>query len=139
MIRRVKQYSDRGKIKDIKANQFTEVAVIELTPTPFELRARKMFDYAQKNNDTQLQEATGFITTDYVSDKNAIPLTVYRIRKIVDDIKSKSPGRIEQLSAEFSSFFAPGLSEVLGEEYKKQKAMVKTANARKPLFWRVSR
>jgi len=141
MIRKIKQYSDRGSIKNI-ANAIVDgnFAITQLPPTASELRVQKLFEYAQKNNDKELQDATGFITTDYIGDKTALPLSVYRIRKIVDDIKSKSPGRIEQLSQEYSDCFPESLSDVLGKEYRNQKAMIKNASAQKyPLFWRVSK
>jgi len=138
-IRVVKQHSDRGSLKDL-VTKAKDTATSELKYLPSELRMKQLYEYAQLNKDSKLQAATGFITTDYISDKNALPLSVYRLRKIVDDIKSKSGGKIDELTQQLFGCFAEKLSDVLGREYIKQKAMVKTAGARKPpVFWRVSK
>lgn len=138
-IRVVKQYSDRGSLKDL-VTKTKEPATSELKYLPSELRMKQLYEYAQLNKDSKLQAATGFITTDYISDKNALPLSIYRLRKIVDDIRSKSGGKIDELALQFSGCFDEKLSDVLGKEYIKQKAMVKTASGRKPpVFWRVSK
>jgi len=76
--RTVRQHSDRGKIKDLARS--SDITEGNITPTPFELRMKKLFEFAQLCNDQRLQSALGFITTDYVSDKNSLPLTVYRVR-----------------------------------------------------------
>lgn len=131
-IRAVKQRSERGKIKDLTGEP-------EVSPTPFELRAKKLFEYAQKHQNKELMAQTGFITTDYIADKNALPLSVYRIRRIVDDIKSKSPGSIERLSQEFLDCIAPIESTLESDAYWKNKTILKIASVRKPAFWRVSR
>jgi len=138
-IRAVKQHSDRGSLKDL-VTKAKESATSELKYLPSELRIKQLYEYAQLNKDSKLQSATGFITTDYISDKNALPLSIYRLRKIVDDIRSKSGGKIDELAQQFSSCFEEKLSEALYKEYVKQKAMVKTASGRKPpVFWRVSK
>jgi hypothetical protein len=137
-IRTIKQCTDRGSIKDLVAKAKDPI-VSELSPLPSELRMKKLYEYAQANKDNNLQEALGFITTDYISDKSALPLSVYRIRRIVDDIKSKSGDKIEQFSQQLSGCFEEKLSDVLGKEYIKQKAMIKKASNRKPpSFWRVN-
>jgi hypothetical protein len=138
-IRTVKQHTDRGSIKDLVAKAKDPV-VSELSPLPSELRMKKLYEYAQINKDSGLQGAMGFITTDYISDKNALPLSIYRIRKIVDDIKSKSGDKIDLLSQQLAGCFEEKLSDVLGKEYVKQKAMIKRASSRKPpSFWRASK
>lgn len=133
-IRRVKQQTDRGKIKDLVGAN--EPAEPQVKPLAFELRMKKLFEYAQLHKDQRLQSALGFITTDYISDKNALPLSVYRIRKIVDDIKSRSAGQIDQLSAEFMEYMTDELSpEAIA--YVTKRSRIKTASARKPpVFWR---
>ncbi len=124
-IRSVKQYSDRGKIKDLTGEP-------EVPPTSFEQRAKRLFDY-----DKNLQTAAGFITTDYIADKNALPLSVYRIRQIVDDIKSKSSGAIDQLSQELSSCITVTMAPEAQAYWDRRNTQVKTASVRKPpVFWR---
>jgi hypothetical protein len=133
-IRRVKQHSDRGSIKDLVSGS-TQVEP-EFLALPAELRMKKLYEFAQITKDTNLQDALGFITTDYISDKNALPLSVYRLRKIIDDIKSKSGNKIEQLTQQFSSYFGDGLG-AHAKEYLKDKSLLKTASVRKtPSFWR---
>lgn len=134
-IRKVKSYSDRGSIKDLRSS--SDVSETELQALPSELRMKKLYEFAQACKDTNLQAALGFITTDYISDKTALPLSVYRLRKTIDDIKSKSGDKIDKLTQQFSSYFGDGLSAV-AQEYLKQKSLVKTASIRKaPSFWRV--
>jgi hypothetical protein len=137
-IRTVKQRTDRGKIKDLaKPGEASEP---ESMPSSFELRMKRLYEYSQLNKDQGLQSALGFITTDYISDKNALPLSVYRIRKIVDDIKSKSAGQIDQLSQEFVGYMTDELSPETIAYLNKKRARVKTASVRKPpIFWRASR
>lgn len=145
-IRTVKQRSDRGSIKDIKASneevQEFPYAITHknLDPTKTELRLQKLYEFAQHNNDADLLSATGFITTNYIADKNALPLSIYRLRKTVDDIKSKSGNRINEWAAELSGCFTESLSDALGQEYTRFKSMVKNASPRKPpKFWRVDK
>jgi len=137
-IRTVKQYSDRGKIKDL-ARSF-EVGEPEVGPSPFELRMKKLFEFAQLCKDQKLQEALGFITTDYVSDKNALPLTAYRVRQMISDIKSKSSTDIDRLSQDLSGYMTGDEISQEAIDYITRNKRIKTASARKPpLFWRASR
>jgi hypothetical protein len=137
-IRTVKQYTDRGKIKDLAKPG--EVNEPETIPSPSELRMKKLYEYAQLHKDQLLQSALGFITTDYISDKNALPLSAYRIRTIIEDIKAKSGGKIDQLSQQFVGYMTDELSPEAIEYLTKKRARVKTASARKPpSFWRASR
>lgn len=136
-IRTVKQYTDRGKIKDLaKAGEVTEP---EALPSPSELRMKKLFEYAQLNKDKNLQAALGFITTDYIADKNAIPLSAYRIRQVVADIKAKSSGKIDALSQQFVGCLGDELSPETIDYLNSRRPRVKTASVRKPVFWRASR
>jgi hypothetical protein len=137
-IRTVKQHTDRGKIKDLAKPG--EVIEPEIVPSSTELRMKKLYEYAQLNKDHELQSALGFITTDYISDKNALPLSVYRIRQMVDDIKSKSAGKIDRLSEELLQYFGDGPSPLVKEYLNQKHARIKTASVRKPpSFWRASR
>lgn len=145
--RPTRSYSERGSLKDIKAQNEEaqafpyEVNSITLEPTPLELRLQKLYDYSKNNNDQNLLAASGFITTDYIADKNAMPLSAYRLRKTIDDIKSKSPGKIESLCQDFLTCLTPIEPSVESTCYWKNKlAMVKTASVKKPpVFRRVSR
>jgi hypothetical protein len=135
-IRTVKQHSDRGSIKNLVAKS-NEAAEAEYQPSPSELRMKKLFEYSQKNKDAGLQSALGFITTDYISDKTALPLSVYRIRKLVDDIRSRPDSKVSQLKQQFDQFFGDGLS-AYAKEYLNRKMIKRASSKRKPLFWRVS-
>jgi len=132
-IRHVKQNSERGSIKNLMQRQEDEV---ELTST--EKRFKQLWDYACENKDVGIQNALGIITTDYIGDKNALPLSIYRIRKIVEDIKSRPGSRVSQLQEEFAGLIQDNVSPLLAEQML-QKKMIKTAGKRKPpVFRRVS-
>lgn len=105
---------------------------------PSEIRLKKLYEYAEKNRDNVLKESLGFITTDYIGDKNALPLSVYRLRKTVEDIKNHSAIKINQFTEQLYNLFPEKLSDILGKEYKNYKTMRKTAARKKVLFWRVS-
>lgn len=138
-LRTVKQhYSERGSIKDLVANA-KETPMPAEKPTGSELRMKKLFEYAQMHKDQDMQLALGFITTDYIGDKSALPLSVYRLRKIIDDIKSKSPGKFEALEGKFTACFAPPLSEEALDYLAKFKSRIKTAAPKQlPVFRRAS-
>jgi hypothetical protein len=131
-IRAVKQYSDRGSIKDLAANA-KDPYVPEEAPKASELRMKKLLEYAQQ--DKKMQSALGIITIDYIADKNALPLSVYRLRKIVDDIKSKSSEPIDQFGQELSKIF--GIEHTADSDaYWNNRKMVKSASVRKPPVFR---
>lgn len=133
-IRSVKQHSDRGSIKNLANPDYLP----EEPPSAFELRFKKLYEYSQAYKDTELQNSLGIITTNYIADKNALPLSAYRIRTIIDDIKSKSSGAIEELQKQLSGCFGEILSEEALDYLSKHKR-IKTASAKKPVFWRASR
>lgn len=133
-IRTVKQHTDRGKIKDL-ARPF-EVVEQEAAPSSFELRMKNLFEFAQLCKDTGLQSALGFITTDYIADKNALPLSAYRIRQMISDIKSKSPEAIDRLSQDLAGYMK---ADEIGQDaidYITKRKRIKTASARKPPVFR---
>jgi hypothetical protein len=130
-IRTVKQHSDRGKIKDLVNQEPT------IDPSPTELRMKKLFEYSQLNKDQGLESVLGFITTDYISDKNALPLSIYRLRKIVDDISSRPDSKVAHWKQLFEHVFSEGLSRE-AQDYLKKK-IVKRASTTQPIFWRASR
>lgn len=129
-VRNVKQYSDRGKIKDLASRHESEAPIL-----PSELRLKKFYEYAKLHNDIGILTAIGFITTDYVSNKNALPLTVYRIKQIVADISSRPGNKIQ----EFKELFESSISPILSKEasvYLQINKMIKSATAKKPPAFR---
>ena len=136
-IRTVKQHSDRGKISELARSE--DIVVSTLNPTRFENRLLKLYEYAKQNNDENLLAASGFITTDYISDKNSLPLSIYRLRQTVDDIKSKSSSQIDSLSESFSGALAPTVSTELVLAVEQAKIVKKASARRPPSFWRVSK
>ena len=129
-IRKVKQYSDRGKIKDLASKHESEAP-----PLPSELRLKMLYEHAKQHNDTGILNALGFITTDYVADKNALPLIAYRIRQTVADIKSKSSEPIDKFGQELSKIF--GIEHTVeSDAYWSHRKMVRTASVRKPSVFR---
>jgi hypothetical protein len=138
-IRRVSKLSDRGSIKDLVHPCEAEDGLDKNPPTAAELRFKQLYEYSQMYKDIKLQQALGIITTDYISDKNALPLSVYRIRKLVEDIKSKSALQIEKLEEQIAKHLYDGIGvseqTIAYLSYKR----IKTAAARKPpVFRRVS-
>ena len=129
-IRKVKQYSERGKIQDL-ANKHES----EAPPLPSELRLKRLYEYAKQHNDTGILNALGFITTDYVADKSALPLIAYRIKQTVGDIKSKSSEPIDEFGQELSKIF--GIEHTVeADAYWSKRKVVKTASARRPPVFR---
>lgn len=135
-IKTVKQRSDRGKIKDLVT--LIEDKEIDLPPTSYEIRMKKLYEFAETYNNKELQLSLGFITTNYISDKNALPLSAYRIRQVVNDIKSKTPDLINQMSQQMGGY----IQDEIGAEaiaYLTRKKRIKTASHCRPSFWRVSK
>lgn len=129
-IRKVKQHSDRGKIQDLTNKQESEALLISS-----ELRLKTLYEHAKQNNNYGVLKELGFITTDYIEDKNALPLTIYRLRQIVADIKSKSP-EIDEYSFHLSKLF--GIEHTLeADAYWARKNLIKNANRNLPIFRRV--
>ena len=138
-IRRVSQRSDRGSLKELARPHEIDVTHSELPPTAPELRYKKLYEYATTYKDTKLSQALGVITTDYIADKNALPLSIYRIKKVVEDIKSRSGHEIEKLEQQFTGHLSDPISPELIDYLFKHKKIKKTAAARQPpVFRRVS-
>ncbi len=133
-IRKVKQHSERGSIKDLIAQVEKSVLPEEFPPTSSEIRMKKLFEHAQACRDKKMMAALGIITTDYIQDKDALPLSAYRIKQIIDDIKAKSPGKIEKLQAQFEGCFDSGISDKLLDYLAKRR--VKTASVKRPPAFR---
>jgi hypothetical protein len=138
-LRAVKQQTDRGSLKNLVHPQEAAVGLYQDPPTQTELRFKKLCEYAQGAKDRKMQQALGIITTDYISDKNALPLSVYRLRQIVADIKSRSAGQIEQLEKQFASHIGNEINQKV-IDYTTRRWRIKTASVRKPpVFRRVSK
>lgn len=131
-IRKVKQYSDRGKIQDLNNKRESEAP-----PLPSELRLQRLYEYAMQHNDYGILSGLGFITTDYVGDKNALPLTIYRIKQIVADIKSKSGEKIQRMTEELQNCFDLSSVEVADAYFVANKIMKRASRKMPPVFRRV--
>ncbi len=139
-IRAVKSYSDRGSIKNLSQRQEDEV--------PFsnsEIRIKKLYDYATQNNDKGILDSLGFITTDYIADKNALPLSVYRLRKIVEDRSKEFGNNIANMKQDLDNCFFGNEQHCLAAnkiEARQHESLVKVASAShspiKRSFWRAS-
>jgi len=130
-VRKVKQFSERGSIKDL-AHAIENGDNLE--PTPFELRIKKICEFTELNKDKPLLDAMGFITGPHTFDKKSFPVAAYRLREIVADIKRKSPIDIDKLSLVFANSFTDELTpEVLA--YMKNRGRIKK-KASRPSFWR---
>jgi hypothetical protein len=111
---------------------------VESPPTPFELKLKELYEYAQTYKNQEMLTALGFITTDYISDKNALPLSVYRLRQIVAECKSHSSRQIEALEKQFADHLGGKISAKASQYLNKQR-LIKFASVRKPpVFRRVS-
>lgn len=131
-FRKVKQYSDRGKIKDLASRQESEAK-----DSPSEQRIRRLYEYAKLHHDDGILNALGFITTEYIEDKTALPLTIYRIKKIIADITSRSGENIQRIKNELAGCFGPPIG-IAAFAYIHKKQLIKTADRRPPVFRRVS-
>jgi hypothetical protein len=132
-IRKVKQYSDRGKIKDLASRR---VAESEAELLPSDQRLKRLYEYAKLHNDHGILGALAFITTEYVEDKNALPLTAYRLREMVANISKKSEDKICQLKIQLDECFGDELSSE-AISYINCRKLIKTASVRSPIFRRV--
>lgn len=131
-IRTVKHHSDRGSLKNIVKDQEGN----DIKPLPSELRLKKLFEYSKLHKNEKLLSALGFITTDYIEDKNAIPLSVYRLRKIVDDISSRPDSKISEIKNQLEQCFGAVLSKAANDYLNQRKVIRKIASICRPSFWR---
>lgn len=136
-IHRVSQPTDRGNIKNLAHPHEINVTYNDPSPISSELRYKKLYEYAATHKDIKLVQALGIITTDYISDKNALPLSIYRIRQTVEDIKSRSGHQIEKLQQQFIGHLKDPVSPKLINYLSKHKR-IKTASISKTPFRRVS-
>ena len=132
-IRKVPKFSERGSLKDLA---HPENIVKEEPLTASELRFKRLYAFAQEQRDVTLQQALGVITTDYISDKNALPLSIYRLRQMVEEIKSKNSS-IAELEAQYSSRLKDTLSSAT-IDFLSARKNIKTASRKLFIFKRVS-
>lgn len=133
MFNKIKQYSDRGKISELNKEVSQDIPF-----SPAEIRLKKLYEYASTYRDKVLQKCLGFITTDFISDKNAFPLNIYRLKELVRDINSKSPDKISQMRKELENCFIDPISDET-KNFLQKRAMIKTAGIkRSPSFRRAS-
>lgn len=126
-IRAVSSYSDRGKLKNL--NQLHEN---EIPFTRSELRLQELYNYAHTHADTGLLNCLGFITTDYIGDKNALPLSVYRLRKVVEDIKARPGSRFLEMKQDLDNCFFSNEEHclaVIKSENRQRESLIKVASA----------
>jgi hypothetical protein len=145
-FKRVVQHSDRGSIKDLVGREKIKPGEVEAPLSAQELRIKKLYDYAQYNRDNNLVAALGFITNEHVGNKSALPTNVYRLRQMVQDIETKSGGKIASLAKEISDCFFGNEEHCLAvskSEHRQRESLIKVASAdhypfNKRSFWRVS-
>ena len=128
-----KIYSDRGSLSDL-VNKLSNQNIFsdDIAPSPYELRIKKLYEFAELYKNNELKDSLGFVTTDYISDKNALPLSIYRLREIVSSLKAKPNNKINELTNELNACF--GLDVISTVNVKNK--FVKLAN--KLPFRRVS-
>lgn len=130
-IRTVKQYSDRGSLKNLSQRHEDEVPY-----STIELRIKKLYDYAHTHADASVLDCLGFITTEYINDKNALPLSVYRLRKIVSDISNKSGNKILKMKQDLDNCFFSSEKHCLTaikSESRQRESLIKVASADRSL------
>ena len=130
-IRPVSSYSDRGKIKNLNNLHENEVPF-----TSIELRLKELYTYAHTHADTNLLNCLGFITTDYINEKNALPLSVYRLRKIVADISNRLDSKILEMKQNLDNCFFGNEEHCLAvvkSESRQRESFKKVASADRSL------
>lgn len=98
--RAIKQFTDRGSIKDIqdRANNSLEENP-ELPPTPDELRIKGLYEQAMVTRDQALLDSLGLIVmTGPAKD----PVALYRHREYVRSLKEKYAAEVEQSKQELT-------------------------------------
>ena len=97
-IRRVKQQSDRGSIRDL-ANGDDE----KLPPTEEELRLKKLYEHSLATRDDALLASLGLIA---INGAPKDPIAIYRHKEYIDSLKEKLAEQIKQTADELAPCFA---------------------------------
>ena len=102
--RRVKQYTDRGSIKDIqdRLNNSLEED-LELPPTPEELQIQATYELAMVTRDQALIDSLGLIV---MTGSTKDPVSLYRHREYVNSLKAKFATQVEESKEELSQCLA---------------------------------
>lgn len=109
-IKRVKQYSDRGNIKNLAIKNDESSP-----PTSFELRIKSLYENALATNNQFLIESIGLIPIN--SDiKN--PIALYRHRAYVKELEAKLGNRIEKYKQEISQCFGSESKQMIASKDK---------------------
>ena len=102
-IRRVKQYSDRGSIKDLHHGDDDNYP-----PTDLELRLKQLYEHAVATRDQALSDSLGFIT---MNSQSIDPVSVYRHREYVESLKAKLTTKEDMKQiVEAMPYIDPGLA-----------------------------
>lgn len=119
--RAVKQYSDRGSLKDL-----VQIKTEDLDPpTSYELRLKALYERSLLCRDSSLSDAAGFIVMSGSGDRSGYPVNIYRHREYVKSLSAKLAGKIETMTQELLSYFIP--TEELPIEMKASQARQKSS------------
>jgi hypothetical protein len=104
-IRRVKQQSDRGSLKDIQNGDNDE----KLPPTQYELRIKDLYENALMSNNQALIASLGIIEAP--SDpKN--PVSLLKHREYIKNLEAQLGGKVAQTKQELSNCLAMDESDL---------------------------
>lgn len=131
-IRRIKQQSDRGSIKDIQNGEDEK-----FPPTAQELRLKGLYELGLSTRDEALLSSLGFIA---VTSAPTNPVSWYRHKELVEKLASNLGAQLEQTKQELSAYFdfiypdEVQLNEIRQKEslstiLQKDEEIVKTASA----------
>ncbi len=140
----VKQYSDRGSIRDLKERQ--ENGDDGSPATSFELRVKELYEYAMVRNDDALIESLGIIA---INGSPKDPISVFRHREYVNSLSEKLASQVEQTKLELDVYFTanPISEEVKKIQYKQSNSrdtilepevMIKSASSNCSSFYKRS-
>jgi hypothetical protein len=145
----VKQYSDRGSIKDIQTTNKELDGEVSLEPTQQELRLKSLYENAMVMRDETMIETLGFIV---MSGPANDPVAIIRHRAYVESIKAKFADQIKDAEQVASACFTnPSYieAEMSNVSYRQKRSteavlrgapMIKSASTRSvhmaASFWR---
>src|SRR5271166_3439344 len=96
---KLKIYSDRGSIKNIAAKQ-KEGLESEEPPTPEELHLKQLYEMAITHHDQDLTEKLGFVTIEYAGNKEALPISIHRLREVINTIAARPGSKVNEIRQE---------------------------------------
>lgn len=95
-----KRYSDRGKISQLSNKQQN----VDIPISDFESRLLKLYNIAINTKNSELEEILGFITYPGYNGEIS-PVSIYRLKEVINKISSKQKVNIDELSKQFSQYF----------------------------------